>query len=378
MSVRQQEMRSLLERDQSSAEGFSSALRRRSSAFFPRKSTVQTSIKIAAAPFEGASAYYSTFGTLAVRYEHPGLWVIAPVGVGAAISITSEALAALAERYPDDQFLKTLNEGLFFASKGIGGVFEKVGFAWENILAAAAFIGGIELVENNFAKMYSLPLVLGVAIPAAVVNYNRAQGVLTERSKWRHLSEGCSGLSSAAGVVGMLLQQEIIKPDSFIPSAVIATTGALGVLSSATREYSPRFSQTLSMIIGIFENLSLTASFINFPLSIDAALRNDTVPELLFYIVIAAGALFFMTLTINQILAPAAKKQATITEFTDVEEGLIINADDAEEVEEIEVEESQEPEAPVFKRQSRLFTLFTTANDVTTTQKNDVQATMGV
>ncbi|QBR84864.1 hypothetical protein E3983_11175 [Legionella israelensis] len=310
----------------------------------PKKSIFQNSgkagltlVKLITSLPKGAGSWSSTFGPIAIYYK-PGLWLIAPVTTGSGISLTHEAVTALAEKNPENKFFKALNKGTFAVEKGISGFLGDFGFAWSTINTLAGYIGGIEYHSNDFARMVAPALAVLPAILTRSVNYKNAQNQLTERSITRHVANTFRGLVAPGGVLGVLLQQEIIDPESPVPSSIILATGIVGLLSSLLKESHPKISKVLSALIEIIcENPSLAATFFHFPNDIYAATNDEhEISYGFFFTNVGLSMIFLITLTLFSLknhLQPSSENQPSNVHF-DIETGYSSESEDSEEDEE--------------------------------------------
>ncbi|VEG90472.1 hypothetical protein [Legionella spiritensis] len=286
------------------------------------------SFKIIIAPIRGASASASTFNTIAVHYK-PGLWLIAPVGTGAMVSLTNEAVSALTRRYPDNRFLKALHKGTFFTDHGINGFFGDFGFAWSMITTVAIYAGGVKYYSNDFGNIIAPALAVLPAVMTRRNNYTNAQNRLTERSYARHAASLFRGTIAPSGVLGVLMQQQIIAVNSPIPTAVMGITGVLGLLASLFNEHCPALSKTLFAMINILcENPSLAAAFFHFPNDIYAAVHNDEISDEFFFSNVALTSTFLTMLTLvslmNLFVAPQNNEEASVSEVHDEGSGRVL------------------------------------------------------
>ncbi|STX28566.1 Uncharacterised protein [Legionella beliardensis] len=273
----------------------------------------------------GASSYAATFSRIAITWDK-GLWLIAPIGFGATISLSNEAVAKLAKRYPDNKFLKALNSGTFFAAQGAGGFFADFGFAWNMINTLGAYISGVELVKTDgYYNKFIAPSTAAIpAIMASRLAYIHKQNKLIDRSFMRHAAHLAFGLNAPGGYLGMLEQQAFVDPESFTPTAVILASGTLALLSSLLKETHPKISRVLLLIVNLLaENPSLAATLFHFPNDIYAAENNDEISEPFFFTTVGVSGAFLLlltTLSVYSFLYPETPQEsAAFSINTDIE-----------------------------------------------------------
>ncbi|WP_058522869.1 hypothetical protein [Legionella birminghamensis] len=282
---------------------------------------VKTGIRLFTSVFEGAANWTSTFGPIAIYYS-PGLWLIAPAALGAAISLTNEAVEALLQRLPNNRFLQALHKGSFFLSNGVGEFFGNFGFTWTMITTVGMDIGGVRLYSDTFGKIIAPALALVPAGLSTRFKYDLAQGNLTERGLVRHIAALTNGGISPSGVLDVLIQQGQLSLNSFVPTTIILITALLGLLQSLGKEAYPALSKTILFIItAVCTNPSLAATMFHFPLDIYAAEHDDGVTNDLFYGVLGGSCFFFTLLSIVsfidfqlQLVEPQKKKPSIVVE----------------------------------------------------------------
>lgn len=289
----------------------------------------------------GASSLAATFGPIAVYYK-PGLWLIAPVATGGIVSVSDEAIQLLSKKYPKNQFLKSLSDKLFLIDQGVGGFFADFGFAWNSLLTASVFVGGIQYSTNSFAKMIAPAAALVPALVTRKINYRKAKNELVERSKTRHVAELLNGLTAPGNVLGILLQQQILSENSPIPMATIMGMGLMGLFSSILKETHPKVSKVLLSLIDLFgNNPSLAAAFFLFPNNIYAAVNEDEISDEFFFGNLAFANLYLLMLTtLTLITAAMPAESVSLEEESDLEAGFY----DSDEVESLLKSDSSDSE----------------------------------
>ncbi|MCE3045813.1 hypothetical protein [Legionella sp. 16cNR16C] len=242
----------------------------------------KTGIRLVASVPEGAANWVSTLGLVAIYY-HPGSWLIAPMALGAGISLSNEVVEALAKRYPENKFLKSLHKGTFFMDYAVGGFLADFGFAWTMITTVAMDIGGVSLYNDSFGKIIAPALALIPTLISTRNEYYRVLGEGNERSFSRHAASFWRGGTAFTGVLDVLIQQGQLALNSFIPTTLILFTAITGLCESLAREGYPILSDSLIFLLTVLcVNPSLAAALFHFPLDIYAAAHDDEVTNGLF------------------------------------------------------------------------------------------------
>ncbi|KTD51420.1 hypothetical protein Lqui_0264 [Legionella quinlivanii] len=249
---------------------------------YPTVEKFKTGIRLVASIPEGAANWVSTFGLVAIYY-HPGSWLIAPMALGAGISLSNEVVEALAKRYPENKFLKSLHKGTFFMDYAVGGFLGDFGFAWTMITTVAMDVGGVRLYSDSFGKIIAPALALIPTLISTRQEYYRVQGERNERSFSRHAASFWRGGTAFTGVLDVLIQQGQLALNSFIPTTIILFTAITGLCESLAREGYPVLSDSLIFLLAVLcVNPSLAAALFHFPLDIYAAAHDDEVTNDLF------------------------------------------------------------------------------------------------
>ena len=251
---------------------------------------------------KGAGYAYSTFGLIAI-YNYQGLWVIAPVALGASVSLSAETLRQLHEAFPNNKSLKYLYEASLFADEGIGGYLQDFGFAWSMVIATGVAFGGVQMATNNFARFVAPAAAALPALITRAVSYPMATHPAPGPGFFDTLSRPLRGTASTAVISGLLMQQDLIEEDSYMPVLAIALTGFMGFASGALRRRSPMLSAfLLNIIILVGENPSLALTVFSILNDIVAAENNDDLPYWFFWSNTAFSSIFLLLLTLKSTL----------------------------------------------------------------------------
>ena len=265
-------------------------------------------LRIATALPTGAGQVYSTVGTIAVL-TRPSLYIAIPVFGGGMITLSSEILDVLKSRYEDNEVIKRLAEVMKAPKDKVIAYLGDLGFVWSMLTTVAAEISGQAYMHNNFAKFVAP---LPSAISAGFVRY-----VLYQRENKKEINRAMmifadtiKGASSSTFFTGLLQQQSILSPSSWVPSACIASMGLLGLVAGLLDKSSPAVAKKLVHVIDIVSHLSLATSVFTFANDIFAASNHNKLPEGFFYSNLGVSALYFVLLTVMMTMSWCAEENS--------------------------------------------------------------------
>lgn len=283
-----------------------------------RQEKLNAAMQLVTSPLTGAGSAYSTFGPIAMLY-YQGLWLLAPVSTGAAISVSDAAFSLLTKKYPDIPLLNKLQEGMKFSNRMVVGFFADFGFNWNLIKTTAIFAGGKDYAHNVFAKVIAPMLSLLPAALTRSVRYKQATGQLAERSVLRHIASTIRGATSTSAIMSTLMIQGLIDVDSVIPITTYIVMGTLALAASLCQEQYPMPSQVIMASINILaENTSL--SVLSFALLNDiyAAVNDWDVDYAYFYTNAAVNFLYYILLTSMTLSMICTPRQPELTDEPDM------------------------------------------------------------
>lgn len=261
------------------------------------KSNFEQAMSLLKAFPDGMAKTYATFGPVAILY-HQGLWLIAPVMIGGTISISEEAFAVLKKRYPDNKLVQLMAAATKQTNQTLIGFLEDFGFTSGMMITVAAHFGGIKYYTNTFAKVIAP---IASAIPAGVIRYVRNQHNDHKKSNLVLETFGRTfyGANSPVFIVNLLQQQNVVGPQSMMPTITMLGAGIVGLFSGLLHKTHPKISLVLNSLIEmLMEPASLAAIFFAFPNDIFAATHHDEIKEGFFYTnaVVSSGYLLLLVL----------------------------------------------------------------------------------
>lgn len=257
---------------------------------------VKEILRIATALPTGTGQVYSTVGTIAVLTQ-PSLYIAIPVFGGGVITLSSEILVVLKSRYPDNALLEKVADVMKLPKDKVIAYLGDLGFVWSMLTTLAAELGGAAYTHNNFAKFVAP---FPSAISAGVVRY-----AMYQRENKKEMSRAMvifadtiKGASSSTFFTGLLQQQAILSPTSWVPSACIGSMALLGVTAGLLDKNSPAVAKKIMHVIDLVSHLSLATSVFTFANDVFAASNHNKLPESFFYTNLGVSSLYFVMLIV--------------------------------------------------------------------------------
>lgn len=291
-------------------------------------------------PF-GATAGYLPASKIVSALGKQTEMLALPTGICSVSSLITSLTSEIALRYEDNRFLQHLNKAGLIINKGLLEFFISQSLSWQTLQAITLYIGGVETLSNETAKI-AIPI--AAIVPAALVATLQYRSAVREnnlnRSYTRHTASFFKGATSTGWINTTLVMQNILPLRSSIPSLAALANGLLLLMASLFKEYYPKVSKTLvaiSELIG--KNPTLAVALLNFPMDIYAAEHHDQVPDSYFYSDVSISATFYMLLTLTTALTlfSPAKNQLQLEEIIEKYEE---SGQDVEDGSSVEVENS--------------------------------------
>ncbi len=315
----------------------------------PASTYIESFLRLCIAAPKGAAQVYATFGPIAMIYKKNGLWLIAPVALGAAISL-SDTLIKTVNQYHKNDFalMKILADGSFFLSERGVAFLSEYGFTLSMIRQFITIFSPLLGLSDSVAKPLFLIGAPIAAFPLAILINKQTyhtkcarlnaepgvEGIVDNPPNRNRVSNFVTttlvGASSTSGFFNQLSLQGVLPPGSYVPLSFTALGALTGAASSLMSESYSKISKILSLAIVLLGiNPSLATYFMAFPDDIYAGVNNWKIPDSYFFTMLAVSILFFLMLeflTVLNVLTKTHEAQHIITENSP----LLINGVDNE------------------------------------------------